>query len=65
MILGIPDFSVLLAYLLSILATVICMVYGIRHWNDDGVSKQEFEEEKSWMQEEIKMEETLLNGDEK
>ena len=63
MILGISDLSVLFAYLLSILAMVVCIVYGVCHWNDDGVSHRELEDEKGWMQEEIKMEDALLNGE--
>lgn len=33
--LGFSGVSVLLAYLLSILATVVCIVYGIVMWNRD------------------------------
>ncbi|MEW6624243.1 MAG: symporter small accessory protein [Bacillota bacterium] len=33
--LGIPDIQVLMAYLLSILAAILCIVYGIVKWNSD------------------------------
>lgn len=31
--LGIEDFSVLLAYLLCVLASLLCVVYGLMNWN--------------------------------
>ena len=34
--LGIPDFWVWSAYVLCILSTAACVVYGVRNWNKDG-----------------------------
>ena len=34
--LGIPDFGIIAAYLLCILSTVACVVYGIVNWNKGG-----------------------------
>jgi hypothetical protein len=36
--LGLHDMSVLAAYMLSILSTVLCVVYGIARWNKDSDS---------------------------
>jgi heme A synthase len=35
--LGFADIWVALAYLLSILSTLLCIIYGWIHWNDDDV----------------------------
>jgi len=32
---GIPDPQIWLAYLLSIISAVLCVVYGIVNWNSD------------------------------
>ncbi len=32
---GFGDIWVTLAYLLCIGSTLLCVIYGIRHWNDD------------------------------
>ncbi|MBN2654524.1 MAG: hypothetical protein JXR79_05350 [Nitrospirae bacterium] len=32
---GFGDFWVAAAYILCILSTVLCVVYGLKHWNDD------------------------------
>ncbi len=34
--LGLPDTSILLAYLLSVGGAVLCIIYGIVNWNRDG-----------------------------
>lgn len=45
--LGIQDFSILLAYVACILSTLLCIVYGFMNWNKGadgsslGVSKSE------------------------
>ncbi len=33
--LGIPDASIWLAYLLSVGGAILCIIYGILHWNKD------------------------------
>ena len=43
---GISDFSISLAYLLCILSTILCVVYGIINWNkghDDEVQESKVE----------------------
>ena len=50
MYLGIEDFWVFLAYLLSILSAILCMVYGMLTWNkgDEPVMREDL----TWAQEE-------------
>lgn len=63
MILGIPDWSVWSAYLFSFLITLVCMVYGIYNWNNDGITEEELKKEKEWKEADNRMEETLTNGE--
>lgn len=64
MFLGIPDTSVALAYIGVILATLLCVVYGIVKWNKEGgISPSEADEEKKWAKEEKKLEEEVDGGD--
>ena len=56
--LGIPDFGIIAAYLLCILSTVACVVYGIVNWNKGG------EDEGAQVAEEAVWEEMQENVDE-
>ncbi len=50
--LGFEGAGVLLAYVLSIAAAFVCVVYGIKNWNipGDDVVNKEIEEEIKWEQ---------------
>ncbi|NPV00566.1 MAG: hypothetical protein HPY53_04205 [Brevinematales bacterium] len=63
MVLGIPDPSIWVAYLLLIFLTLLCIVYGIVNWNKEGdISDEEAKEEKQWSKEEIELEEEVSGG---
>ena len=53
--LGLGDFGVSLAYLLSLGATLLCIVYGYINWNKPKQEEEDREiaEEEAWEQEEI------------
>ncbi len=55
--LGFGDSWVFLAYMLSILSTVLCVTYSIINWNNDldSISKEDI----SWLEEEVQVEEEL------
>ena len=55
--LGIADGWVFLAYLLCILSSILCVYYGVRHWNSDGDS--DGAEQRQWTEEETKIEKPL------
>ena len=57
--LGFADFWIALAYILTILSAIGCLVYGIIYWNkgDDDTTVQM--EEKKWAKEEDKVEANL------
>jgi hypothetical protein len=58
--LGLEDNSIFLAYILSIVSALGCLVYGIVNWNKEGDNeKQEIKEEKKWESDEEKISETL------
>jgi len=54
---GIADFWIFLAYLLCILSSLLCVVYGIRKWNKDGEPVEE--RQMKWAKEEDEISETL------
>lgn len=55
---GIEDFWIWSAYLLSLLSTVACAVYGVVFWNKDGEGTTPTEDA-AWEREEQRVEETL------
>jgi hypothetical protein len=54
---GIEDKGVLLAYLLCIASTVLCVVYGIINWNKGGEDVKP--EDVEWATEEKKIDEDM------
>jgi len=59
-VLGINDPWVWGAYIGSILAMLLCVVYGIINWNKGGEEEEEIKEEMDWHKKEKKMEEKEL-----
>jgi hypothetical protein len=58
--LGLGDFNVSLVFILVILSSLLCIVYGLANWNKGRiVEKEEENEEKEWEKEEKKIEENL------
>jgi heme exporter protein D len=55
--LGIPDPWVWLAYLLSILSTLGCVVYGVMKWNSG--AQEVKEDDRQWARREDEVEEKL------
>ncbi len=56
---GIGDFSVSLAYILCILSTILCVVYGIINWNKGEPDEQDLSESSKWEKEENIIEEKI------
>ena len=62
--LGINAPSVLLAYLLVPGLAALCVVYGLRNWNKEGVvSEEEISEETTWLKEELEIEREVSGED--
>lgn len=58
--LGIPDFTVFMAFFLSVVSAVICLVYGFINWNKGSENEiKEIEDEIKWAQEEAEIDELL------
>ena len=57
--LGFKSFWVFLPFVLMILSTLLCVVYGIVNWNKGAVQDFEVKEEKDWAKEESKIEKSL------
>lgn len=63
MLLGFSDVSTGLAYLLTLIAALVCVGYGARHWNHEGdISPEELAEEEHWMAGERDLESDLADG---
>lgn len=59
--LGIPDLSISLAYILCIASALLCLVYGIIMWNKGGGEDEimAMEEEVKWQEKEDMIDEKL------
>ena len=58
--LGLGDFWVSSVFILLILSTLLCVVYGALNWNKDGIDDKVIqEEEKTWEKDEEEMEKKL------
>lgn len=59
--LGIPDFSISLVYILCIASALLCLVYGIIMWNKGGGKDEidDLEEEAKWQEQENLIDEKL------
>jgi hypothetical protein len=58
--LGLGDFWVSLVFILLILSTIFCVVYGALNWNKEGIDDSKLvAEEQKWETEERKIEEKL------
>jgi len=58
--LGLQDNSIFIAYMLSILSALGCIVYGLLNWNKgDNDEPKQIQEEQNWDTDEQKLNETL------
>lgn len=55
--LGLADGWVSLAYVLCILSSILCVVYGVRRWDSDGDAGDA--EQSQWMKKEADIEKPL------
>lgn len=57
---GLNDVGVSLAFSLSVLASLLCVVYGLLNWNREGDTEaEEMTEELEWEKKEQAIDETL------
>ena len=56
---GLGDFSVSLVFVLLILSTILCVVYGAMNWNSDGEESSMQDESAQWEKEEKQIEDGL------
>lgn len=57
--LGLGDFWVSSVFILLILSTLLCVVYGAINWNKGGDDDVPAEKEKEWVQEEKEIESNM------
>ena len=57
---GILSFAICSVYLLCILSTVACLIYGVINWNKGGTDEiQDLKKSKEWQKEEEEIKENL------
>ena len=60
MFLGLEDFGIVAAYVLSILSTLLCVVYGLINWNKGAEEEPvQIQEESEWETNQNKIDEEL------
>ena len=57
--LGLEGVAVPLGLILTLLSTVLCIVYGLLNWNRGHLSEEEVARREDWEKEERAVEETL------
>jgi hypothetical protein len=57
--LGFADSFTAWGYILSILATILCIIYGLFNWNKGTESEEDYRHAVEWEREEIEVEERL------
>lgn len=57
--LGLEGIMVPLGMILTLLSTLLCILYGIRNWHKGYITEEEMTQEQQWKQEETKVEQNL------
>ena len=57
--LGLEGIAVPLGMILTVLSTVLCIIYGIKNWNKGYITEEEIAQEREWLQENNKVKESL------
>ncbi len=56
---GLEGIAVPLGFALTLLSTVLCVIYGVRNWNQGALKEDEIEQRQAWIDEEKHVEESL------
>ena len=57
--LGMEGIAVPLGLILTLVSTLLCIVYGVKNWNAGVITEEELEQERLWHQEDTKAKESL------
>lgn len=57
--LGLEGVAVPLGFILTILSTLLCIVYGFLNWNKGYITDEELEQEKTWQEKEVEVQSSL------
>lgn len=57
--LGLEGIAVPLGFVLTILSTILCIIYGLLNWNKGYITEEELQQEKTWKKSEAKVQSTL------
>ncbi|MBN2646124.1 MAG: hypothetical protein JXR59_11710 [Desulfuromonadaceae bacterium] len=57
---GLEGFGVIAGFVLTLLSTLLCVVYGAINWNRGYLEEDERQQKESWLKEEQQLEDELL-----
>ncbi len=57
--LGLEGIAVPFGFVLTILSTLLCVIYGVKNWNKGYVTEEEMQQENVWKAEESRVKENL------
>lgn len=56
---GLEGFGVIVGFVLTLLSTLICIIYGAKNWNRGHLEENEEHRKQVWLEEEQDLEEQL------
>ena len=56
---GLEGIAVPLGFFLTLLSTLLCIIYGLKNWNKGYITEEELIQERIWQEEKRKVEEQL------
>lgn len=56
---GLEGFGVIVGFVLTLLSTLICIIYGAKNWNHGHLDENEVDRKQAWLEEEQELEEQL------
>jgi Na+-transporting methylmalonyl-CoA/oxaloacetate decarboxylase gamma subunit len=57
--LGLDGIAVPLGFILTVLSTLLCVIYGLINWNKGYITEEEMQKEQVWKEEDAKVKDSL------
>lgn len=56
---GLEGFGVIAGFVLTLLSSLLCIVYGVKNWNRGHLDENEANRKQAWLEEEQELEDKL------
>lgn len=56
---GLEGYGVIAGFVLTLLSTLLCIIYGVKNWNRGHLEENEAGRKKAWLEEEQALEDKL------